>query len=103
VGLIITTHEKWNIIMCKIGSQRLIDKVTLPIIHEIIILQDIRGPVLETITARRKRTALTSGQWIRLTGLCATKPNSENITEFIKVRPDCARAYRDVHRLTRSR
>ena len=49
--------------------------VRLLVIDEVHLLNDDRGPVIETLVARTLRMVETSQQMIRIVGLSATLPN----------------------------
>jgi replicative superfamily II helicase len=51
----VCTPEKYDIITRKTGDQVIIRDVKLVIIDEIHLLNDLRGPVLESIVARTLR------------------------------------------------
>jgi len=84
--VIVTTPEKWDVITRKVGAKVIIEKVSLIIIDEVHLLHDERGPVLEAIIARMKRTADTTMQPLRLVGLSATMPNYDDIALFLRVK-----------------
>ena len=51
--MIITTPEKWDVITRKsVGDTKLVSQVSLLIIDEIHLLNDERGPVIESLVAR---------------------------------------------------
>ncbi|KAI8532460.1 hypothetical protein RHMOL_Rhmol11G0215900 [Rhododendron molle] len=84
--IIVTTPEKWDIITRKPGDHRTYTQlVKLVIIDEIHLLQDNRGPVLESIVARTVRQVETTKEHIRLVGLSATLPNYEDVALFLRV------------------
>lgn len=87
--VIVTTPEKWDVITRKVGSRLLTEKVSLLIIDEIHLLHDERGPVLEALIARMKRTVDTTGQRTRFVGLSATMPNYDDIAHFIRATDGC--------------
>lgn len=53
--MIITTPEKWDVITRKGGDVAVAAAVRLLIIDEVHLLNDERGPVIETIIARTQR------------------------------------------------
>ena len=53
--MIITTPEKWDVITRKGGDVAVSASVRLLIIDEVHLLNDERGPVIETIIARTQR------------------------------------------------
>lgn len=59
--------------------------VTLLIIDEVHLLNDERGPVIETIVARTQRQVETSQSMIRIVGLSATLPNPKDVGNFLGV------------------
>eukprot|EP00923_Selenidium_pygospionis_P000890 GHVN01001382.1.p1 GENE.GHVN01001382.1~~GHVN01001382.1.p1 ORF type:complete len:2211 (-),score=363.43 GHVN01001382.1:2249-8881(-) len=85
--VIITTPEKWDIVTRKSGDRLFTQFVRLVIIDEVHLLHDSRGPVLEAIVARIIRQIETTQEFIRLVGLSATLPNSEDVALFMRVNP----------------
>ncbi|KAJ0262500.1 DExH-box ATP-dependent RNA helicase DExH13 [Hirschfeldia incana] len=83
--VIVTTPEKWDIITRKSGDRIYTQLVRLLIIDEIHLLNDNRGPVLESIVARTLRQIETTKQHIRMVGLSATLPNYEDVALFLRV------------------
>ena len=53
--MIVTTPEKWDVITRKGGDVAVSAAVRLLIIDEVHLLNDERGPVIETIIARTQR------------------------------------------------
>lgn len=53
--MIVTTPEKWDVITRKSSDVALAALVTLLIIDEVHLLNDDRGPVIETLVARTLR------------------------------------------------
>lgn len=53
--VIVTTPEKWDVITRKGGDVAVAQAVTLLIIDEVHLLNDERGPVIETLVARTQR------------------------------------------------
>jgi activating signal cointegrator complex subunit 3 len=53
--MIVTTPEKWDVITRKGGDVAVASLVKLLIIDEVHLLNDERGPVIETIIARTLR------------------------------------------------
>lgn len=80
--ILFTTPEKWDIVTRKLTESLYAQQVKLLIIDEIHLLHDDRGPVLESIIVRAKRTPD-----IRIVGLSATLPNYEDVARFIDVDP----------------
>ena len=84
--VIVTTPEKWDVITRKsVGDVDLVAKVRLLIIDEVHLLQDDRGPVIETIVARTLREVEISQRMIRIVGLSATLPNFVDVAVFLRV------------------
>ncbi len=55
--VIVTTPEKWDVITRKGGDVAVAQAVKLLIIDEVHLLNDERGPVIETLIARTQRQA----------------------------------------------
>jgi activating signal cointegrator complex subunit 3 len=53
--MIVTTPEKWDVITRKGGDVAMASLVRLLIIDEVHLLNDDRGPVIETLIARTLR------------------------------------------------
>ena len=53
--MIVTTPEKWDVITRKGGDVAVAAAVKLLIIDEVHLLNDERGPVIETLIARTQR------------------------------------------------
>lgn len=53
--MIVTTPEKWDVITRKGGDVAVAQAVRLLIIDEVHLLNDERGPVIETLIARTQR------------------------------------------------
>eukprot|EP01083_Nonionella_stella_P140495 430948_1 len=83
--IIVTTPEKWDIITRKSGDRTYTQLVKLIIIDEIHLLHDSRGPVLESLVARTIRQVESSQEVVRLVGLSATLPNSQDVAHFLRV------------------
>lgn len=81
--MIVTTPEKWDVVTRKSDSNAI--KVKLLILDEIHLLDDERGPVLESLVARTLRLVETSQEPIRIVGLSATLPNYKDVAEFLRV------------------
>ena len=58
--MIVTTPEKWDVITRKGGDVAVSAAVRLLIIDEVHLLNDERGPVIETIIARTQRQVCLS-------------------------------------------
>lgn len=78
--ILVTTPEKWDVVSRKETEELYIKLVKLLVIDEIHLLHDDRGPVLESIIIRAKRSPDT-----RLVGLSATLPNYEDVAQFLGV------------------
>lgn len=76
--VLVTTPEKWDVVTRK--RRPYLDQVQLVVIDEVHLLHDERGPVLESIVVRAKRTPGT-----RLVGLSATLPNYHDVARFLAV------------------
>lgn len=83
--MIVTTPEKWDVITRKGGEVSVASLVRLLIIDEVHLLNDERGPVIETLVARTTRQVETSQSMIRLVGLSATLPNFKDVAKFLGV------------------
>lgn len=86
--MIITTPEKWDVITRKGGDVGIGSLVKLLIIDEVHLLNDSRGPVIETIVARTLRQVEVSQSMIRIVGLSATLPNYKDVARFLAVNLD---------------
>jgi len=85
-NIIVTTPEKWDVITRK--SDGITQKLKLLIIDEIHLLNDSRGPVIESIVARTLRMIERNQQPVRLLGLSATLPNPGDVAQFLRVNAD---------------
>ncbi|XBW36887.1 hypothetical protein QEN19_002466 [Hanseniaspora menglaensis] len=85
--IIVTTPEKWDVVTRKsnTGDSELISKVQLLIIDEVHLLNEDRGPVIETLVARTLRLVESSQKMIRIVGLSATLPNYLDVKNFLCV------------------
>ncbi|XP_055339489.1 activating signal cointegrator 1 complex subunit 3-like [Paramacrobiotus metropolitanus] len=84
--MIITTPEKWDVITRKsVGDTKLVGQVSLLIIDEIHLLNDERGPVIESLVARTIRMIEEQQKMIRIVGLSATLPTYEDVADFLHV------------------
>lgn len=83
--MIVTTPEKWDVITRKGGDVAIAGLVTLLIIDEVHLLNDDRGPVIETLVARTLRQVEASQSLIRIVGLSATLPNYKDVAKFLNV------------------
>lgn len=93
--IIVCTPEKWDIITRKGGEKTYTSLVRLVIIDEIHLLHDERGPILESIVARTIRNIETTQEDVRLVGLSATLPNYQDVSTFLRVKPDKGLFYFD--------
>ena len=96
--VIVTTPEKWDIITRKVGAMTLLEKIGLMIVDEVHLLDDDRGPVLEAIVARAKRTIQVTRHELRIIGLSATMPNYQDIAEFLNVKPSGLKVFNECYR-----
>ncbi|EFC37605.1 dead box RNA helicase [Naegleria gruberi] len=85
--MIVTTPEKWDVTTRKASDQALIQLTRLIIIDEVHLLNEDRGPVIESIVARTLRQVETTQSMIRLVGLSATLPNYMDVANFLRVDP----------------
>ncbi len=83
--MIVTTPEKWDVITRKGGEVSVAASVRLLIIDEVHLLNDERGPVIETLVARTTRQVETTQSMIRIVGLSATLPNYKDVATFLGV------------------
>ena len=60
----------------------------LIIIDEIHLLNDERGPVLESLVARTLMSIERLQSFVRLVGLSATLPNYLDVASFLRVRKE---------------
>lgn len=93
--MIVTTPEKWDVITRKGGEVSVAASVKLLIIDEVHLLNDERGPVIETLVARTSRQVETSQSMIRIVGLSATLPNYKDVATFLGVNIDTGLFYFD--------
>ncbi|GMH32834.1 hypothetical protein BSKO_00668 [Bryopsis sp. KO-2023] len=83
--MIVTTPEKWDVITRKGSDVSIASLVKLLIIDEVHLLNDDRGPVIETLIARTLRQVEVSQSMIRIVGLSATLPNYKDVSTFLSV------------------
>eukprot|EP00002_Diphylleia_rotans_P001075 TRINITY_DN10590_c0_g1_i1.p1 TRINITY_DN10590_c0_g1~~TRINITY_DN10590_c0_g1_i1.p1 ORF type:complete len:1715 (+),score=334.69 TRINITY_DN10590_c0_g1_i1:82-5226(+) len=83
--IIVTTPEKWDVITRKSSDVALTQMVKLLIIDEVHLLNEDRGPVIESLVARTLRQVESSQSMIRIVGLSATLPNYQNVATFLRV------------------
>jgi len=63
--MIVTTPEKWDVVTRKGGDVAMAALVRLLIIDEVHLLNDERGPVIETLVSRTLRQARRSAPSLR--------------------------------------
>jgi len=83
--MIVTTPEKWDVITRKGGEVSIASTLRLLIIDEVHLLNDERGPVIETLVARTLRQVEQTQSMIRIVGLSATLPNPMDVARFLGV------------------
>lgn len=84
--MLVTTPEKWDVLTRHgQGDGGLVGMVRLLIIDEVHLLQDDRGPVIESLVARTLRLVETEQRLIRLVGLSATLPNYIDVALLLRV------------------
>ena len=83
--IIVTTPEKWDVITRKSGESSLTVLTKLLILDEVHLLNDDRGPVIETLVARTLRQVESTQSVIRIVGLSATLPNYKDVADFLNV------------------
>ena len=86
--MIVTTPEKWDVITRKGGEVSIASTLRLLIIDEVHLLNDERGPVIETLVARTLRQVEQTQSMIRIIGLSATLPNPMDVAQFLGVNKD---------------
>lgn len=86
--MIVTTPEKWDVITRKGGEVSVASTLRLLIIDEVHLLNDERGPVIETLVARTLRQVEQTQNMIRIVGLSATLPNPIDVARFLGVNND---------------
>eukprot|EP01083_Nonionella_stella_P045188 121459_1 len=91
--MIVTTPEKWDVVTRKVDD--LVKSVRLLILDEIHLLNEDRGPVLESLIARTQKLVETAQQTIRVVGLSATLPNYADVAQFLKVNLESGLLYFD--------
>uniref|UniRef100_A0A0N4UZQ9 Activating signal cointegrator 1 complex subunit 3 n=1 Tax=Enterobius vermicularis TaxID=51028 RepID=A0A0N4UZQ9_ENTVE len=84
--MLVLTPEKWDAVTRK-PDDAITKFVRLLIIDEVHLLQDERGPVIETIVARTLRQVEMTQQGVRIIGLSATLPNYVDVANFLRVNP----------------
>ena len=93
--MIITTPEKWDVITRKSTDSPLTQIVHLLILDEVHLLNEGRGPVIETIVARTLRQVEATQSMIRIVGLSATLPNYKDVAQFMRVNESSGLHYFD--------
>ncbi|CAI5478002.1 unnamed protein product [Closterium sp. Yama58-4] len=93
--MIVTTPEKWDVITRKSSDVSMASLVRLLVIDEVHLLNDDRGPVIETLVARTLRQVESSQSMIRIVGLSATLPNYTEVAQFLRVNLDTGLFYFD--------
>ncbi|UKJ88034.2 DEAD-box helicase [Theileria orientalis] len=94
IDIIVTTPEKCDVVTRNSFStstqsdDSFLTRVNLIIFDEIHLLNDERGPVIETIAARFFRLIETTQVTRRVVGISATLPNYEDIASFLRVSPE---------------
>lgn len=85
--ILVCTPEKWDVATRKEDHKIPEDKLELVIIDEVHLLNDSRGPVLETLVARLKERIREDREanYCRLVGLSATLPNYQDVGRFLEV------------------
>lgn len=86
--VIVTTPEKFDVVLRQGEARAYTQLVKLIIIDEIHLLHDDRGPVLECIVSRIIRQVESNAEPVRLVGLSATLPNYPDVATFLRVKPD---------------
>ncbi|KAI5187935.1 hypothetical protein NEHOM01_2455 [Nematocida homosporus] len=84
--ILICTPEKFDISTRKVSSF-LLKKVSLIILDEVHIVNDSRGPVIESIVCRMKFLTARRQKRTRLIGISATLPNPQDMAQFLQVQP----------------
>ena len=85
--ILVCTPEKWDVATRKEDHKIPEDKLKLVIIDEVHLLNDSRGPVLETLVARLKERIREDKErnGCRMVGLSATLPNYQDVGQFLGV------------------
>ena len=86
-NILVCTPEKWDVATRKEDHKIPEDKLKLVIIDEVHLLNDGRGPVLETLVARLKERIREDEEnnQCRMVGLSATLPNYQDVGKFLSV------------------
>lgn len=82
-NIIVSTPEKWDVLSRKSVERTVQDHIRLIIVDEIHLLGDSRGPVIEAIIWRALQV-----RNLRIIGLSATLPNSQEVAAFMNVNPE---------------
>lgn len=82
--VLVCTPEKFDISTRKIASQ-VTATIGLIILDEVHILNDSRGPVIESIVCRAQMISRRLQRKIRILGISATLPNAQDVAEFLRV------------------
>ncbi len=93
--IIVTTPEKWDVITRKSTDSPLTLLVHLLILDEVHLLNEDRGPVIETLVARTLRQVESTQSMIRIVGLSATLPNYKDVAQFMRVNESTGLHYFD--------
>ncbi len=93
--IIVTTPEKWDVITRKSTDSPLTQIVHLLIFDEVHLLNEDRGPVIETLVARTLRQVESTQSMIRIVGLSATLPNYKDVAQFMRVNESSGLHYFD--------
>lgn len=80
--IVICTPEKFDVATRKLCCA--FQNIRLVVIDEIHMLEDDRGPVIESIVARMFKVSELKQTFIRIIGLSATLPNYQDVAAFIK-------------------
>jgi len=94
-NVIVMTPEKYDVITRKGDARPFTRLVKLLIIDEIHLLDDSRGPVLETLIARTIRQIESTQELVRIVGLSATLPNYQDVAALCRVTPEKVLFYFD--------
>ena len=83
--IIVSTPEKWDVITRKTSDNPFLSILRVLILDEVHLLNDERGPVLESIVARTLRLGDIGDAEVRIAALSATLPNYEDVARFLRV------------------
>ncbi len=87
--MIVTTPEKWDVITRKGGDVAVAAAVRLLIIDEVHLLNDERGPVIETIIARTQRQVLVPAHFQILCHVIAAHRSADDAVSWVPHRLKC--------------